>query len=224
MHSLNSQTALQSHIFQAVRQMNGDGWCFVPVNSDCISMCDQGFLDIWGLKTDLNSVLESGLSLLEGEIGDRLDQLKLDRFWLMRLCRTSDHRALDLPQDLPIYQVERLVVFDEHRFPVGTLLNCHARHKVTLSDEVWHRVTEFRRLLNELTPREISILALVFEGMTNKEVSEAVSISAKTIEKHRAKIMRKLHVQGVVELVRRMAETSLAFPDEPIIKGRSGFD
>lgn len=223
MHSVNTQTALQGLVFQAIRRLSGDGWCFVPINSDCISMCDQGFLEIWGLKTDLNSVLESGLSLLEGEIGDRLDQLQLDRFWLMRLCRTSDPKSLELPQDLPIYRVERLVVFDEHRFPVGTLLNCQARHKVMLSDEVWHRVTEFRRLLNELTPREVSILTLVYEGMTNKEASEAVSISAKTIEKHRAKIMRKLHVQGVVELVRRMAETHLAFPDEPIINGRSDF-
>jgi DNA-binding NarL/FixJ family response regulator len=92
-----------------------------------------------------------------------------------------------------------------------------------LSDEVWNRVTEFRRLMNELTPREISILNLVYEGMTNKEASEAVSISAKTIEKHRAKIMRKLHVQGVVELVRRMAEAHLAFPDEPKLKERSDY-
>jgi DNA-binding CsgD family transcriptional regulator len=149
--------------------------------------------------------------------------LRLDRFWLMRLCRTSDANTLELPEDLPICRVNRVVVFDEHRFPVGTLLNCQARHKVMLSNDVWHRVTEFRRRLNELTPREISILNLVYEGMTNKEASEAVEISAKTIEKHRAKIMRKLHVQGVVELVRRMSEAHLAFPDEPMIKGRSDF-
>lgn len=53
-----------------------------------------------------------------------------------------------------------------------------------------------------LTPREREIIQLLAEGKTNKEVAAALGVSVKTIESHRANIMRKLHFQSLSDLVR----------------------
>jgi DNA-binding NarL/FixJ family response regulator len=53
-----------------------------------------------------------------------------------------------------------------------------------------------------LTPREREIVQLLAEGKSNKEVADALGISVKTIETHRAAIMRKLELKSFAELVR----------------------
>jgi DNA-binding NarL/FixJ family response regulator len=53
-----------------------------------------------------------------------------------------------------------------------------------------------------VTPREREIIQLLAEGKTNKEVAAALGVSVKTIEAHRANVMRKLHLQSLSDLVR----------------------
>ena len=53
-----------------------------------------------------------------------------------------------------------------------------------------------------VTAREREILQLVAEGQSNKEVASTLGISVKTVEAHRANIMRKLHLRSVSDLVR----------------------
>jgi DNA-binding NarL/FixJ family response regulator len=53
-----------------------------------------------------------------------------------------------------------------------------------------------------LTSRERSVLQLIAEGHTNKEVSGILNISLKTVESHRAAIMRKLNLSSSAALVR----------------------
>jgi DNA-binding NarL/FixJ family response regulator len=52
-----------------------------------------------------------------------------------------------------------------------------------------------------LTAREIDVLRLVAKGRTSKEIGLDLSISIKTVEAHRSRILWKLHASGVVELV-----------------------
>jgi DNA-binding NarL/FixJ family response regulator len=52
-----------------------------------------------------------------------------------------------------------------------------------------------------LTAREREILQLLAEGMSNREIATTLDISEKTVETHRAAIMRKLGVTSVVKLV-----------------------
>ena len=56
-----------------------------------------------------------------------------------------------------------------------------------------------------LSPREHEVLELIGEGKTNKAVASALSISVKTVERHRTSIMRKLDTRNVVELIRSAA-------------------
>lgn len=70
-------------------------------------------------------------------------------------------------------------------------------------------------LWDALTGRERSVLRLVVEGHTNREVGECLNLSPKTIEKHRASLMRKLGITNVTDLVRIAIEMGvLARPDE----------
>lgn len=50
---------------------------------------------------------------------------------------------------------------------------------------------------NQLTPREREVLKLVAEGYRSREIAEYLSLSQKTIEKHRANFMRKLDLHNV---------------------------
>ena len=56
--------------------------------------------------------------------------------------------------------------------------------------------------LARLTPRELEILNLVGKGLHAKEIARALSISARTVEVHKAHLMTKLEVRNVTELVR----------------------
>ena len=52
-----------------------------------------------------------------------------------------------------------------------------------------------------LSPREREILQLVAEGKSNKEVATLLNLSVYTVETHRARIMQKLNLKGVPELI-----------------------
>ena len=53
-----------------------------------------------------------------------------------------------------------------------------------------------------LTSRERQVLRQLAEGHTNKEIGAQLSISARTVETHRARLMRKLSLHSMSELVR----------------------
>jgi len=53
-----------------------------------------------------------------------------------------------------------------------------------------------------LTPRERETVQLIAEGKSNKEIAEIFGISVKTVETHRASIMRKLQLDSFAALVR----------------------
>ncbi|WP_062114886.1 MULTISPECIES: response regulator transcription factor [Sphingobium] len=52
-----------------------------------------------------------------------------------------------------------------------------------------------------LSPREREVLAAVARGLTNRETGKLLGISHRTVEVHRARLMRKLGVQSVAHLV-----------------------
>jgi DNA-binding NarL/FixJ family response regulator len=56
--------------------------------------------------------------------------------------------------------------------------------------------------VNQLTPREHEIIALVAAGKSNKETSDLLGVSVRTVESHRAAIMQKLSLHSIGDLVR----------------------
>ena len=57
-----------------------------------------------------------------------------------------------------------------------------------------------QRLLAELTERERDVLRLVIDGRPNKLIAEALHISVRTVEVHRARVFDKMKVRSAVEL------------------------
>jgi len=63
-------------------------------------------------------------------------------------------------------------------------------------------LSEDLNLYETLTPRERQIFHLVIEGLSNKEIADRLVVSTRTVETHRAKMMRKLDVNNHIELIR----------------------
>jgi DNA-binding NarL/FixJ family response regulator len=63
-----------------------------------------------------------------------------------------------------------------------------------------------------LSDRQTSIVRLVVEGRTNKEIGRILNISLKTVETHRAAAMRKLHLSSLASLVRYAVRNGLIEP------------
>ncbi len=56
--------------------------------------------------------------------------------------------------------------------------------------------------MNSLTPREQEVLILLADGDSNAEIADKLSISPKTVSRHRENIMRKLNLHSRTELVK----------------------
>ena len=55
---------------------------------------------------------------------------------------------------------------------------------------------------HELTSREVELLQLIAEGQANKQIASELSISIKTVEKHRQHLMEKLNIHDIAGLTR----------------------
>lgn len=62
--------------------------------------------------------------------------------------------------------------------------------------------TKTEQTLNDLTPRENEILTYLADGGSNLEIGDILSISPKTVARHRENIMRKLNLHSRTELVK----------------------
>ena len=63
-----------------------------------------------------------------------------------------------------------------------------------------HDKDRLARSLSELTEREREVMHLVIEGRPNKLIADALDISVRTVEVHRARVFDKMNVKSAVEL------------------------
>ena len=73
---------------------------------------------------------------------------------------------------------------------------------IVMEDSFRPSIQKIDNPLDVLSPREKEILQLIAEEHTSSEVGKILSISEKTVEKHRAHIMEKLQVRNLAGLVR----------------------
>jgi FixJ family two-component response regulator len=99
-------------------------------------------------------------------------------------------------------------------FKSRELLKCveQALHR---SAEQRRRVAErneARRLLDLLTPREFEVMQLVITGMLNKQVGGELGVAEKTVKVHRGRLMQKLGVASVAELLQLVQKAEVPPP------------
>jgi FixJ family two-component response regulator len=92
------------------------------------------------------------------------------------------------------------------------LLQCVDRALVRSAEQRRRRAErdEARRLLDLLTPREFEVMQLVITGMLNKQIAAELGTVEKTVKVHRGRVMQKLRVTSVAELVRLVQRGCIA--------------
>jgi DNA-binding NarL/FixJ family response regulator len=70
-----------------------------------------------------------------------------------------------------------------------------------------------------LTPRERDTLTLLGQGLRTAEVASRLSLSPRTVESHRAKVLKKLGLKSQAQLVLFAHENGLAAPKDPPLSG-----
>ncbi|HEX9184723.1 MAG TPA: response regulator [Burkholderiales bacterium] len=70
----------------------------------------------------------------------------------------------------------------------------------------------FRARVERLTAREREVLDMVVEGRHNREIAAALAISPRTVEVYRARMMEKLQVRRLPDLVRLLFRSEAGMP------------
>lgn len=108
--------------------------------------------------------------------------------------------------DVPVaVRALKLGVFDFLEKPCNDNLLIETVHRA-ISEDVKDRLerasqTSIQNSLGSLTGRENSVLGLLVTGQSNKATADTLSVSRKTIERHRSSIMRKLNAKSFAHLV-----------------------
>lgn len=72
----------------------------------------------------------------------------------------------------------------------------------------------FQARLDTLTRREREVMALVIDGQSNKDIARLLDISHRTVEQHRSRLMEKIGVNSVLELVTKYQSAQPERPDQ----------
>jgi FixJ family two-component response regulator len=99
-------------------------------------------------------------------------------------------------------------------FDAADLLAAIERALTSARGELKQRAarSEVKSRLAELTPRELEVLRHVITGQLNKQIAADLGVAEKTVKVHRGRMMRKMQVQSVAELVRLCEEVGLRGP------------
>lgn len=84
---------------------------------------------------------------------------------------------------------------------IGSALKQDAALRATHKDRL-----KIAQQLQSLTKRERQVLSLVVMGLANKAIANELSISTKTVESHRSRVMMKMQASSLAELVRKCIE------------------
>lgn len=133
--------------------------------------------------------------------------------------------GLDLQEQMSRYQIDLPVIFltghgevpisvramkngaadflqkpvDEHVL-IKTIFQAMTTNR--LAREKSRVVEEIQRRLERLTPREREVMEGVIAGLLNKQIADRLQIAEKTVKVHRGRVMKKVAVKSVAELVR----------------------
>ncbi len=168
-----------------------------------VGMCISVDRVIQSCNDALTSMFNYGAGELDGKSFQVLYPT-MDEF-----LRTGD-RIIPVMNAKGVYSDERIM-----RRNSGELFWCHVSGraldpKEPLGAGVWtfEDVSEKRPVTAELTPREREIAALLVEGKTSKVIARETDLSPRTVEMHRAKLMRKFSASTSSELVHKLVGVS----------------
>lgn len=105
-----------------------------------------------------------------------------------------------------VYNGEKYFSGDISNVIVNNLLK---KSNSPITDSINTKGSDDPKDTHNLTKKEIEILHLILLGRTNKEISEELNKSKRTIETHRFNLMKKLNVKNLIELSTKAKEFGL---------------
>jgi DNA-binding NarL/FixJ family response regulator len=145
------------------------------------------------------------------------------RLPLTEILMFTAHETDDLIREVFEIGVKSFILKSEaHHFLVDAIESL-SRHKPfftsSVSEILFSNIlnrAEGNRDVNEpgrrVSPREREVVQLLAEGKSNKEVAEALGVSVRTAETHRASILRKLNLDSMASLVRYAIRNKIIEP------------
>ncbi|MFB9052018.1 response regulator [Formosa undariae] len=79
----------------------------------------------------------------------------------------------------------------------------------TISEKMINFMSEQKVSENIISNKEKEVLGLISKGLTTKEIASKLFVSTRTIETHRANILKKLDVKNTAELIKKATEINL---------------
>jgi PAS domain S-box-containing protein len=167
-----------------------------------------------GMCISIDRVIQSANLALASMFGYDCSSLAGQSFQVLyptmdEFLRTGD-RIIPIMNTKGRYSDERIM-----RRANGELFWCHVSGRaldprLPLGAGVWtfEDVSEKRPVSAELTPREREIAAFLVEGKTSKVIARETDLSPRTVEMHRAKLMRKFSASTSSELVHKLMGVS----------------
>jgi FixJ family two-component response regulator len=96
-------------------------------------------------------------------------------------------------------------IHDKELLPAIAQALARAHHDLQQRQEL----EDIQRRVQTLTPRERQVMALVVRGLLNKQIAFELGTVEKTVKVHRARVMEKMEVQSLAELVRLAERTHI---------------
>lgn len=164
----------------------------------------------------LTSVLSPDLILMDIEMpemsGIQACQEIKKSFPQIKIIIVSMHNEKQLIKKLIDQGADGYLLKNSHQKEVMDAIEKVLNNQIYLSQDVTLSLLDKSQVksspnsdittIAQLTEREVEILKLVAQGMTNKEVGDNLNISHRTVDTHRTNLMKKLDVTNVAGLIR----------------------
>ncbi len=157
--------------------------------------------DVGAIVLDVRMPGTSGLAVLDTLVAQGVDQpvIMLTGHGTVEMCRRAFKAGAAEFLEKP---VDDELLIEALQAAVRQHVRSRERHQAD---------RQARERYAQLSGREREVLGLIVEGLTNKEIGRALTLSPRTVETHRANLFAKLETESLAQLIRRYA----ALVDEP---------
>ena len=158
-------------------------------------LCEFPRQDIGAIVLDVRMPGISGLAVLDTLVAEGVDQpvIMLTGHGTVDMCRRAFKAGAAEFLEKPV----------DDEVLLETLQQAVRKHVKSRERVAADRAA--RERYAQLSPREREVVGLIVEGLTNKEIGRALSLSPRTVETHRANLFAKLEADSLAQLIRRYA-------------------
>ncbi len=193
------------------------GTVFLVDDDDDFRESMQWLLESADLRVSAYCSAQAFLDTYQGEPGCLLIDVRMPEISGLALQQMLRSRGIDLPTiimtghgDIPMAvsaMKNGALDFLEKPFDDEVMLQ-QVRQALSLAAEQQQARQQDGQLLQyyaSLSRREKEVMALVVQGLANREIAESLGISPKTVEVHRSRVMHKMQAANLAELVHQAA-------------------